>query len=93
MAKTIVIMQGHPDPAGNHLCHALAEAYASGAREAGHGIEEIEIAKLELPLLRTKEEFGAARLHDPWRRPKARSAEPTTSSSSIRCGSAICRLC
>jgi putative NADPH-quinone reductase len=35
MAKRIVIIQGHPDPAGGHLCHALADAYAAGARGQG----------------------------------------------------------
>lgn len=53
----IVIIQGHPDPAASHLCHALGEAYARGAKEAGHEVERIEIATLDFPLLRTKEEF------------------------------------
>ena len=30
MANRIIIIQGHPDAAGGHLCHALAEAYALG---------------------------------------------------------------
>jgi putative NADPH-quinone reductase len=57
MPKTIVIVQGHPDPAGNHLCHALADAYAKGAADAGHRVSWIEVAKLEFPLLRSKEDF------------------------------------
>ena len=32
MPKQIAIIQGHPDPAGAHLCHALADAYAEGAQ-------------------------------------------------------------
>ena len=32
--KHIAVIQGHPDPQGRHYCHALAEAYATGAREA-----------------------------------------------------------
>jgi hypothetical protein len=28
MAKRIAIIQGHPDPAGHHLLHAMADAYA-----------------------------------------------------------------
>ncbi|WP_144185225.1 NAD(P)H-dependent oxidoreductase [Elioraea rosea] len=57
MAKRIVIIQGHPDPAGGHLCHALAEAYAAGAREAGHGVDVVTVASLALPPLQTKAEF------------------------------------
>jgi putative NADPH-quinone reductase len=56
-ARRIVILQGHPDPAGGHLCHALAEAYASGAKDAGHSVEHIDIARLEFPVLRTKQAF------------------------------------
>lgn len=57
MARRITIIQGHPDPAGGHLCHALAAAYASGAAAAGHEVRQIEIATLQVPLLRTKAEF------------------------------------
>lgn len=35
MPDRIALIQAHPDPAGGHLCHALAQAYADGAREAG----------------------------------------------------------
>jgi putative NADPH-quinone reductase len=31
MSKRIVIIDGHPDRSEQHLCHALAEAYARGA--------------------------------------------------------------
>ena len=55
--RRIAILQGHPDPTGNHFCHALAQAYASGAQEAGHQVEQVDISKLEFPLLRTKEAF------------------------------------
>lgn len=57
MARRIVIIQGHPDPAGHHLCHALADAYAKGAEAAGHEVARIEVAQLDFPLLRTKQEF------------------------------------
>jgi putative NADPH-quinone reductase len=57
MPKTIVIIQGHPDPAGNHLCHALADAYADGARQAGHEVRRIEVGTLDFPLLRTQADF------------------------------------
>ncbi len=60
MSRSIVIIQGHPDPAGNHFCHALADAYAAGARKAGHRVESIPVAALEFPILRTKAEFESA---------------------------------
>ncbi len=57
MSKRIVIIQGHPDPAGEHFCHALAESYAAGAREAGHVVTTIAVAELDFPLLHSKEEW------------------------------------
>ena len=57
MTRHIVIVQGHPDPSGHRFLHALADAYVAGAVEAGHEVRQIEVAKLEFPLLRTQEEF------------------------------------
>ena len=62
MPRRIVIVQGHPDPAGNRLCHALADAYAEGAKEAGHEVTRIDIARLDFPWLRTKEAFDSGPL-------------------------------
>lgn len=59
MQRRIVIIQGHPDPAGGHFCHALAEAHAAGAEAAGHGVETITPARLRLPPLETKAAFEA----------------------------------
>jgi putative NADPH-quinone reductase len=57
MTKRIAIIQGHPDPVGGHLLHAMADAYVEGATAAGHEVRRIEVAKLEFPLLRIQEEF------------------------------------
>ncbi len=57
MMRRIAIIQGHPDSAGNHLLHAMADAYAEGAAAAGHEVRRIEVAKLEFQLLRTQVEF------------------------------------
>lgn len=57
MTRRITIIQGHPDPAGGHLCHALADAYAAGAEAAGHLVRRVEVARLDFPLLRTQAEF------------------------------------
>jgi putative NADPH-quinone reductase len=56
--RRILLLQGHPDPAGNHLCHALATAYAECARAAGHGVQTIDVAALDFPLLRSAREWN-----------------------------------
>jgi putative NADPH-quinone reductase len=55
--KHIALIQGHPDPAGNRFCHALAAAYLKGAEAAGHNIQVIDIAHIQFPILRTQAEF------------------------------------
>jgi putative NADPH-quinone reductase len=62
MARRIAIIQGHPDPGGNRLLHAMADAYAASALAAGHQVRRIEIANLDFPLLRTQSEFEAGAL-------------------------------
>ena len=57
MPKRILIIHGHPDPAGGHFCHALAEAYAVGARSGGHEVQIAPLAALDFPLLRSQAEF------------------------------------
>jgi len=55
--RDILILQGHPDPAGGHHGHALAQAYADGASEAGHRVTVLNIAELDFPLLRSQAEW------------------------------------
>lgn len=55
--SNIVIIQGHPNPAGDRLCHALAQAYSEGAKAAGHGVQLFDCAKLDFPLLQTQEDW------------------------------------
>jgi putative NADPH-quinone reductase len=62
MSKRIAIIQGHPDPAGNHLLHAMADAYVEAAISSGHQLRRIEVAKLEFPLLRTQVDFETGEL-------------------------------
>jgi putative NADPH-quinone reductase len=57
MEKRIVILQGHPDADAPHFGHALAAAYADGARAAGCELRLVDVAKLEFPLLRSKHEW------------------------------------
>jgi putative NADPH-quinone reductase len=57
MNRRIVIVQGHPDRDTAHFGHALAEAYAHSAREAGHEVQVVTVAELDFPLLRSKSEW------------------------------------
>ena len=57
MGKRILLIQGHPDSNEEHLCHALARAYADGAREAGHDVRQTKVAALDFPLLRNQREW------------------------------------
>jgi len=59
MSRRIAVIQGHPDPAGGHFCHALAQAYCAGAQEAGHTVDLITCSALELPYIRNAEEWKA----------------------------------
>lgn len=60
MSKRILLIQGHPDSATTHLCHALAKAYAEAASEAGHSVRFTRIAELDFPLLRSQSEWENA---------------------------------
>ena len=53
----ILLLQGHPDHQNPHFCHALASAYADGARSAGHEVRTVDIASLDFPLLRSAKEW------------------------------------
>jgi putative NADPH-quinone reductase len=57
MSKRILLVQGHPDAKGHHLCHALEDAYGDGAVRAGHEVRRIDVAALDFPLLRSQEEW------------------------------------
>ncbi len=58
----VAIIQGHPDPAGNRFCHALADADAEGAALAGHEVSRIEVARIDFPILRTQKDFETHQL-------------------------------
>jgi putative NADPH-quinone reductase len=57
MGKQIVIVQGHPDPDRRHFGYALSDAYATGARSAGHEVTEIDVSAIDFPLVRTASDF------------------------------------
>ncbi|AJP74376.1 NAD(P)H-dependent oxidoreductase [Sphingomonas hengshuiensis] len=60
MTRRIAILDGHPDPDRARYVHALADAYAQGAAEAGHAVRRIELSTLDFPILRSQREWRAA---------------------------------
>jgi putative NADPH-quinone reductase len=56
-SKRVLIIQGHPDSKETRFCHALAESYVDGARQAGMELRRIDIASLSFVLLRSKEDW------------------------------------
>jgi putative NADPH-quinone reductase len=60
MPANILVLNGHPDPESKGLCHAIAEAYADGAREAGHSVTRLDVARLDFGFLRSQAAFEHA---------------------------------
>jgi putative NADPH-quinone reductase len=55
--RHVVLVQGHPDPQHRHFCHALADSYAAGARGARHEVMTVDVARLDFPLARSREDL------------------------------------
>ena len=53
----ILIIDGHPDPRPQRFLHGLARAYREGAEAAGHEVKTIAVGAMDIPLLRTAEDF------------------------------------
>ena len=62
MAKRIALIIGHPDPRSARFGRALADAYAQGAREGGHELRAIDVAAIDFPLLRSKDDWDKGAL-------------------------------
>jgi putative NADPH-quinone reductase len=56
--KRILLIEGHPDPDPARFSHALAEAYAEGAREAGSDLTRLRLGEMDIPLLRRAEDWA-----------------------------------
>ena len=65
MVRQISIIQGHPDATAQHFCHALANAYIKGAQSNGHEVRLIDVASMDFPVLRSKEDFENGTLSEP----------------------------
>jgi len=57
VAKNICLIQGHPHDDPAHFCHALAGAYEEGAKEAGHKVSRVDLATMDIPILRSPADF------------------------------------
>lgn len=57
MGRRILVLDGHPDPEPGRLVHALAGAYAEAALAAGHEVRRVDIATLDMPVLRTQHDY------------------------------------
>lgn len=55
--KSICLLQGHPDREPTHLCHALADAYETGAQEAGLNVQRLTLATMDIPFLYNPDDF------------------------------------
>lgn len=55
--RNILLIDGHPDSDDNRFLRALANAYAEGARSAGHQVQIIRVHELALVSLRNSEDF------------------------------------
>lgn len=55
--KRVLLIQGHPDRDPVHFGHALADAYANGAKTTGFDVSRIEVAALDFPLLHKKSDW------------------------------------
>lgn len=60
--RRILLIEGHPDASARHLNHALADAYAEGAAQAGHAVRRLRVAALDFPLLRSGAEWETGTL-------------------------------
>ena len=56
----ILIIEGHPDASEHHLCHAIAEAYRSGAEAGAHRVTVIDIAQQDVPFLRSRAQWDGS---------------------------------
>lgn len=59
MSRRVILIQGRPDARTGRIGYQLADAYAQGAREAGHKVRQIVVAELDFPLLRTQQDYEA----------------------------------
>lgn len=55
--RSILVINGHPDPSPARLCHALAAAYRDGAEAAGHRVHPVAAGTIAFPVIRSHDAF------------------------------------
>ena len=73
--KTYCEYPGPPNASRRHFCHALADEYAKGTEDGGPEVKRIDVARLDFPILRTREEFEKGALTYLEKREKRASLE------------------
>jgi putative NADPH-quinone reductase len=63
-SRRILLIDGHPDTDPKRYVHALARAYAEGAKAAGHEVRRLAIGELRFKPLLSAEEFQHGRPPD-----------------------------
>jgi len=58
MKRRILVIDGHPDPDRARLVHALADRYSEGALSLEHEVRRIDLATMEIPILRSRTEWA-----------------------------------
>jgi putative NADPH-quinone reductase len=58
----ILLIQGHPHPAGDRHGHSLERAYVEGATQGGHQVRVLSIASLDLSGLRDQADLNREQL-------------------------------
>jgi len=56
-SKSILLINGNPDPAPGRLCSALADAYAEGAEAGRHRVRRLDVGNLDFPLIQSEADF------------------------------------
>ena len=57
--RRILLIEGHPDADPARFNLALADSYAEGAAEAGHDVMRFRVADMDIPILRSAQEWGS----------------------------------
>lgn len=57
MQKNVLIIDAHPDPDRGRFVHALADSYAQGARDSGHHVRRLDLASIDIPVLRSRADW------------------------------------
>jgi putative NADPH-quinone reductase len=56
--RRILIIDGHPDSDRARFVHALADRYAEGASAWEHEVRRIDLATIDIPVLRSRREWA-----------------------------------